>query len=380
MRKILVITHDAGLNGAPMTLLRLMKLLRNRGYRFNMIARQGGPLEEDFRRLCDIFEIPARKRAKKFIARQIDKFKIARDDFDIARCLAGVGLVLSNTVTNGEILKLIRAKSDLPIISYIHELQMGSLLYTTDQHIRSTIQFTNLFLTSCEAVKKHLSSSFGIPEEKISKLNYYLPALPTPGNDEVPDFRNQYRLGNRFTVAALAMNDWRKGADIFLLVAAGVFKKDPGADIQFIWMGGARESLETKKMLHDINKLDLEGKIIVIESIKNYTPIYQCIDILLLTSREDPFPLVVLEAASKKIPTICFEKAGGAPEFVCPDAGAVVPYLDIEAMADAILSYYNNEQAVAIHGEKAFKKVKRLHQDHEFIYEQFKGSLRNIFS
>ena len=57
-------------------------------------------------------------------------------------------------------------------------------------------------------------------------------------------------------------------------------------------------------------------------------------DIFALTSREDPFPLVCMEAASQACPIICFEQGGGMPEFVRDDAGFVVAYGDTAAMAE----------------------------------------------
>jgi len=53
----------------------------------------------------------------------------------------------------------------------------------------------------------------------------------------------------------------------------------------------------------------------------------------LLTSREDPFPSVVLEAMSAGVPTVAFEEAGGAPDVLRDlQAGVSVPLGDAAAM------------------------------------------------
>src|SRR3954447_2327778 len=53
----------------------------------------------------------------------------------------------------------------------------------------------------------------------------------------------------------------------------------------------------------------------------------------LLTSREDPFPSVVLEAMSAGAPTVAFEEAGGAPDVIRDlRAGVAVPLGDVPAM------------------------------------------------
>ena len=58
-------------------------------------------------------------------------------------------------------------------------------------------------------------------------------------------------------------------------------------------------------------------------------------DLLALTSREDPCPLVNMEAMESGLPVVAFDGAGGAPE-VLGDAGVCVPYLDVAAMAAAV--------------------------------------------
>jgi glycosyltransferase involved in cell wall biosynthesis len=73
----------------------------------------------------------------------------------------------------------------------------------------------------------------------------------------------------------------------------------------------------------------------------------------LLTSREDPFPLVCIETANLSKPIICFEKASGTTEIVSQGGGFIVPYLDVEAMAEKIILYYEDENKRIIDGKKA---------------------------
>lgn len=57
------------------------------------------------------------------------------------------------------------------------------------------------------------------------------------------------------------------------------------------------------------------------------------IPVFLLTSREDPFPSVVLEAMSAGVPTVAFEESGGVPDLLREyDAGCAVPLGDAAEM------------------------------------------------
>jgi glycosyltransferase involved in cell wall biosynthesis len=57
------------------------------------------------------------------------------------------------------------------------------------------------------------------------------------------------------------------------------------------------------------------------------------LDVFTLLSREDPFPIVVLEAGAQGIPTICFQGSGGIPDLARREAVVAVPYLDLKAFA-----------------------------------------------
>jgi glycosyltransferase involved in cell wall biosynthesis len=80
-----------------------------------------------------------------------------------------------------------------------------------------------------------------------------------------------------------------------------------------------------------------------------------------LPSREDPFPLVCLEAAAFEKPILCFENAGGMPEFVEEDAGFVVPYLDVEVMCQRVAQLHDDPQLLSQLGQVAANKVRNRH-------------------
>jgi glycosyltransferase involved in cell wall biosynthesis len=84
-------------------------------------------------------------------------------------------------------------------------------------------------------------------------------------------------------------------------------------------------------------------------------------DVFALTSREDPYPLVCLEAAALGKPIVCFAGAGGAPEFVEQDCGFVVPYFDVTAMAGRIASLLESADCRIKMGAAARRKVAERH-------------------
>lgn len=88
---------------------------------------------------------------------------------------------------------------------------------------------------------------------------------------------------------------------------------------------------------------------------------FEALEVLLLTSREDPFPLVCMEAALMERPIICFAQAGGMPEFVREDAGFVVPYADVQAMAEKTVYLIQHDATRQAMGSQAQQRAAAGH-------------------
>ena len=89
--------------------------------------------------------------------------------------------------------------------------------------------------------------------------------------------------------------------------------------------------------------------------------LFAAMDVFALTSREDPFPLVMLEAAAAGVPLVCFAGGGGAPEFAHPDAGRVAAYLDVAGMAAAVSDLLEREEERQRMGQIAAERVRKRH-------------------
>lgn len=74
------------------------------------------------------------------------------------------------------------------------------------------------------------------------------------------------------------------------------------------------------------------------------------LDVFLLTSREDPFPLAAIEAGMLGKPILSFKNATGINEITKNKGGFSVPYLSIEAMATKVIEYYKNTDLKQKHG------------------------------
>ena len=110
-----------------------------------------------------------------------------------------------------------------------------------------------------------------------------------------------------------------------------------------------------------MQKLDLVDHVRFLGEAQDARSYFAAGDLFLLTSREDPFPLVCLEAADCGLPIVCFDKAGGMPDFVQDDAGYVVPFEDTKAMAEKLIVLCFNRDERVRRGAVARERVRARH-------------------
>jgi len=124
---------------------------------------------------------------------------------------------------------------------------------------------------------------------------------------------------------------------------------------------GGNGDTEAFQFQHDLAALGLGSVCRQVAATADVYRYYCAMDVFALTSREDPFPLVMLEAGLHGVPTVCFAGSGGGPEFVAGGAGLAVPYLDLDAFAAAIACLEGNAPWRASVGEAARQKVLAHH-------------------
>jgi glycosyltransferase involved in cell wall biosynthesis len=374
LKKVLFISHDASLSGAPILLLNLLEVLKGSSFVCDriIIKNDFGPLSDEFKKFGDVlfFHTMAKKPAS-FFARIARRFKVtpANNNKDIQRWIEEADIVFSNTITNGDLLARFTFPKGQPVISYIHELEMAAAFYSNAPNRAVLFNKSTNFAVPSQAVRNFIHHAFNIPLQRLHPLNYYIPSIP--GKTITGESTGKAE----FIVGMIGTLDWRKGAALLPVLVADFFNSYPAAQVKFAWQGADPFSVEAQRISYELKQCGFADKVIFREPSRDTSAFYEMIDVLLLCSKEDPYPLVVLEAAMYKKPCICFDKAGGATEFVKNDAGTTVPYLDIRALSNSIFDYYSNRRQGMEKGETAYGRYVSLHADKSFILHQFEKLL-----
>ncbi|OCB70582.1 hypothetical protein B0A79_13555 [Flavobacterium piscis] len=368
--KFLFVAHDASLTGAPILLLNLIDLIhQEKQFDFKIVIKSGdGPLKKEFEKLGEV--VLWRDRQKRRLLNRVIsfmKFKSTKSN-KIQKWINESDIIFSNTITNGDFFEAFNFAKKLQIVSYVHELELATDFYTTSEHLKFVKKLTTHFLVPSNAVAKHLCENLDIKLDKIHNLNYFIPEFSF-------NIKTIKQSKKEFVIGIAGTLDWRKGADILSIVVSDFFRKYPDANVRFVWKGVNKKSIEFKRIRLELKKCNLSEKVIFETASKEMDTFYNNIDIFLLLSKEDPYPLVVLEAANYFKPCICFSGAGGAAEFVEKDAGDVIPYLDIEKLSNVLFGYYLDREQLYVKGKNANAKLIRLHQDKELILDQISNIL-----
>ena len=365
MKKILFISHDATRTGAPILILNLVKLLlKFREYEITFLLKEGGVLESDFMSLAPTYFVKRQTKNKVFR----NYFNTKKSILDDKVFFSNFDVVVSNTITNGEILEKIRRNYNGKIISYIHELEIGAKAFSNESSILKLIKNSTSFWVPSSIVNDYLINKWNILQGKISIMPYYIPS-------EKSEFRLERIAKENFIIGGCGTIDWRKGADLFVVIAKQLFIKYPKASIIFRW-AGAFPGIELDRLNYEFRKCKLEDKVFFEFSSSNLNDFYNDIDLFLLPSREDPYPLVILEAAKFNIPAICFDTVCGSKDFILnSNGGIVVPFLDIDSTVESIISFYKDKDFCNKLGKNANNYLKTIHSNDKFVYDKFKEFL-----
>jgi glycosyltransferase involved in cell wall biosynthesis len=335
---ILFISHDASRTGAPISLLTVMRSLRsNLSNRFRIVLRAGGPLEQQFRDLGDV---------------HITDHAGFSDSL-----LRDVCLIYSNTITNGSFLKTL-PYGQIPLITHVHELEYSMDRLGID-NFREVKAHTHHFIACSQCVAEALEKVHQIPSEKVSVI----PESIVPSeiksvwkSDNPGALRKALGIGtDELVVLGSGTVDLRKGADIFVQLAERCSRRLPNA--VFLWIGAECSDFSGGFFQHDVAKLGLSGYLRFIGQTEDPYCFMALSDVLCLPSREDPLPLVMLEAGALGKPVLAFAGSGGAEEYCAQGGGFVVPYLDVRSMAHWIVSHSKKRAFLIKAGERARKLV-----------------------
>ncbi|WP_124980931.1 glycosyltransferase family 4 protein [Nonlabens xiamenensis] len=336
--------HELTRTGSPLVMLNFMYWLKeNTNHTLMVVGMKSGELEKEFQSVADLLLIPKSQGKKGRILSKVEKLFFHKSFSEVVlKSLEDihVDLIYANSVPTFLLATQIKQIKKVPLICHIHEANI--MLKLLDQRWRAQSDLVDHFVAPSSLVIDDLKAYLD-----TSKINVSL-VRETPAKDiKVEKYESQ-----EFIIGGSGTVHWRKGPELFVQVAINFFRENPMSVAKFQWLGHIDKKFRTIYEA-DISKAGLAGKVEFMGAVSDPIESYRNFSVFLLTSREDPYPLVCVENALLKVPIITFDKATGINESIVDGGGVIVPYLDTQRMAEAVANCYNNRSLIKTMGEQA---------------------------
>jgi len=330
---ILLVSHDLSLSGAPIMLLQLCRQMIQEGSFVTVICEQDGPARDMFLSAGAIVIIDT------LLLRQHESFTRFARNFDHIVC---------NTIITWPVARQISRQVDT--IWWIHEAELiGSM-----QHIPG-------FLDTFSLVEKIVAPSdyalqFIRPLHPQPKKVYY----GYPDIQEDPPVARKER-GGRITFSIIGSIEPRKGQDV-LTAALQRLSPDTLRKIEINIAGRSHDPAFCQQLQDNIKALDHICDIRLLGEISHP----QCLDlirrsdVIVCPSRDDPFPVVIVEALCLGKPCIVSTHVGFAELITHGENGFVFPSGDCRVLAGIIDSIVQDHKLLIPIADRA----RSLYEEH----------------
>ena len=329
-KKILFFTPYATRTGSEMMLLYILKKIDRERFDIGIVSFADGELLKDFPADIPVFIAPRKFNILQKISYHIGINPILRYLRKLAKDF-NADFWYVNTTMMPETIAVAREFS-IKVITHFHEMPL-TYAYLSGPDFKSIVDYSHLLIgcskATCNALENTGSNNVGL-------LYSFIDKVPVVKNEaRSAELRAQLGIpADDFVWILSGMTSERKGFDLLPDIAEEL--NDPR--VHLIWVGARIDDgmvyyTERRcKRSASATKIHLAGK--QKEDYYNYLNVGNG---FLLTSRQDPFPLVMIEAALLGKPIVSFP-SGGVSEFVQEGMGKVTDDLSVRQMVDAMKS------------------------------------------
>lgn len=326
--RIAIVTHDAFPAGAQLLCLHMARYLTDCfGFHVHLVSLGKGKLLRQYAEKCTLDYIPIEDLELK-----------ATQAFASALRTKGVSLALVNTAASGKMIPVLNSVG-ITCISLVHELPWILSRYRLQEHIKTIAKHASKIVFAAPQVKAGFESFLGheVSQAVIRPQGLYQRSWLRAGADKGQTRRNvRQQLGipvDSEIVICVGYADHRKGFDLFVEIGVRLMQQRP--DVYFLWVGQREEGF-VENNLAVADRAGLCSRFLFTGLVEEPQPYYLAADIYALTSREDPFPSVVMEALDALTPAVAFQDSGGFEELLRRGCGVLVPKEDVAAFAEAL--------------------------------------------
>lgn len=355
--RAVVVSHDAHPHGAQFLALGMVRsLVRDLKMKVEAVLLGEGRLQAEFERICTTHKL--------FLGNDFDERAKA-----LAHQLAltGVSFAIVNTTVSGLFVRHLN-QAGITCVTLIHEMPGVLNDNGLHAHAAAAAKYSDNLIFPASVVQAGFTDFVELDPRKAIIRSQGL-WRRNPYRFDKNNIRHEVRTALGLApstplVLAVGYADKRKGVDLFIQAAQCVLEKVPNA--HFVWIGHWDEALRPQ----------LEAALSVNSDafhFLGYEPAtakyHAAADVYALTSREDPFPNVVLESFDAAVPVLAFAGTGGGAELVSQSGGQVVPRNDVVAFAEGLANLLSNPQLATRLGEEGSEIADARYAFRKYLFD-----------
>ncbi len=327
---LLLVGHDAFPAGAQMLLLHLARQLRRaHGVRLEVLLLGGGALRDAYAAVAPVTVL---EDAVLWPAH-------------LAGCTArGLRAAVVNSAVSGAVVPLLAA-AGIRATLLVHELPRLLAEKGAEGAARAGAGAARVVFP-CVAVAEAFAAVAEVPGEAA----LVLPQGNYRGVRFNPGARARLRraLGlaeDTALVLGAGYGDLRKGIDLFLQAWRMATRLRPG--VVFAWIGALDPAVEAW-LGPELAAAEASETFLRPGFREDAAEWFSAADLFCLTSREDPFPTVALEAMAAGLRVVAFAGSGGIPSLLEDGRGVAVAMGDAPAMGEAVARLLEGAPTAAV--------------------------------
>lgn len=347
-KSILLVGHDAWPHGAQMLLLNMAKTFSMQfGMRVLIVLQKSGSLLDQYEQYGAV-KVLERDGEENVVA-AIEKGRF--------------GHAITNTSVAGDVVPLLK-DLDINVVSLIHELPRLITEYGLEDSVKKIAKCSDHVVFPAEFVQKGFAEKAGVVQgEALVRPQGIYKNFEYNANAKKKVCEELGIPADSKLIINVGYADLRKGFDIFLNIA-GQMASDK-KHVHFLWVGGMAPDME-RWVFSDLAEQELLSNFHSIGYTDRVEDYFSACDCLFLSSREDPYPSVVLEAMSVGKPVVLFENATGLDNVV-EKHGLIVDRNDNQKIISALTKSINTSSDLLFRERSEY--VKEHYQFDEYCFD-----------
>ena len=341
-QRVLLIGHDAFPSGAQTNMLNMARCLKRQlQVDVTLMLIEGGELLPEFEKVATTYVIGKASDWRSGLQAELK-----------THAVLGARKAICNTVLTGDVCDVLKEEG-YKVVGLLHEMPALIESYGLQAQCWRFADKTDAIVAASKVVADEFSHRYWPDPKKVLIAPQGIAFNRYEGKRSQlrAEVRKELSLPSEsLIVMGCGYGDTRKGIDLFVRVAGAVKQRCEPGRVAFVWVGALDEPIAPYVMA-DAKRLGADDAFRVTGRTSDAARYFAASDVFALTSREDPFPSVVMEAFDARLPVVAFDGGGGYVDIVGPETGALVPYLDTSAMTAEVLRFLQDDARRAQVGE-----------------------------